>query len=200
MPGIVNPAFRCNKSCDNLEICINRYRCFEEVFPNLTGSRWIIMTWIPAGKAGWIDRSDCDGIVIDIKQVQSFSERVLEIQGFYSAEEFLESCIMGNNGKVQLLLDRVHVFNIFYKFPVILIPIVFEENQNQQLMLRKNLFRILARIRTHPYWFHNQKRGSDKPDIPARWFINRLLPIWRHIKRRRHCTLDLSVIITFGFR
>ena len=49
-----------------------------------------------------------------------------------------------------------------------LVPIVFEENENEKLMPGGDLFRLFTGIRAHSYRFHDRIRGSDKPDIPAR--------------------------------
>ena len=62
---------------------------------NLAGSYRIIMTGISTGKPGRIDRRDGDRIIVGIKQIQGFPERVAEIQGFYPGEEFLKGCKMG---------------------------------------------------------------------------------------------------------
>ena len=75
---------------------------------------------------------------------------------------------MGYDGKIQFLLDRFHVLNIFNEIPVVLVPIVFEENQNEKLILGVDLFRVFTRIWSYSYFFHNRKGCSDKPDIPAR--------------------------------
>jgi hypothetical protein len=40
----------------------------------------------------------------------------------------------------------------------------------------------------------------DKPDIPARRFLNCLLILCAHIEVRRQCTLDLSVVGTTRFK
>jgi hypothetical protein len=199
MPGIVDPAFGSDKPGDNLLIGINRNRSFQEMFSSLAGSGWVIVTWISAGKPGWIDRRYVNRIVVRIKQIQSFSECVAEVHRFYPAEEFLKRSEVRYDGKIQFLLDRFHVFNVFNEITVVLVPVVFEENQDKKLVLREDLFWIFAGIRCYSYCFHDRNRSSDKPDIPARRSLNCLLT-WRHIKVRRHCTLDLSVIgiVCFG--
>jgi len=95
VPGIVNPAFGSDEFGDHPLIGVNRNRCFQEMLSNLPGSYRIIITRISAGKPGRIDRRDGDRIIVGIKQIQSFPERVAEIQGFYPGEEFLKGCKMG---------------------------------------------------------------------------------------------------------
>ena len=168
VPGIVNPAFWSDKPGDNLLFGVNRDRSFQEMFSNLAGSGWVIVTRITAGKPGWIDCCDGNRIVVGIKQIQSFPENIPEVQGFYPAKEFLKCRKMGDEGEIQFLLDRFHVPNVFYEFPVMLVPVVFEENQDEKLILSVDLFRIFTGIRGYSYCFHNRKRCSDKPDIPAR--------------------------------
>ena len=48
-------------------------------------------------------------------------------------------------------------------------------------------------------WVHGWNGCLDKPDIPARWFLNCLLTLCAHIAVRRQCTLDLSVVSTIRF-
>jgi len=200
MPGIVNPAFRSDETGNYLLIGIHRDRSFQEMFSSLPGSGWVIVTWISTGKPGWIDCCDWDRIVIAIEKIQSFPERVAEVQGFYPAEEFLKRREMGHEGKIQFLLDRFHIFNVFNEIPVVLVSIIFEENQDEKLVLGVDLFRIFTGIRGNSDRFHDRYRGSDKPDIPTRWSLMCLLAFWPHIKGRRRCTLDLSVIGTVCFR
>jgi len=97
------------------------------------------------------DCGDGNRVVVEIKKIQSFPECVAEVQGFYSAEEFLKCREMRNNGKIQNLLDRFHVFNIFNEVPVVLVPVVFEENQDKKLILGVDLFRIFTGIRSYTY-------------------------------------------------
>ena len=75
---------------------------------------------------------------------------------------------MGHEGKIQFLLDRFHIFNVFNEIPVVLVAVVFEENQDKKLILGVDFFRIFAGIGRYSNSFHDRKRGSDKPDIPAR--------------------------------
>ena len=70
--------------------------------------------------------------------------------------------------EMQLFLDNIHYLNKAHKIPIVLVPIVFEEYQDQKLILGVDLFRIFTGIRGNPYCFHYGKRGPDKPDIPAR--------------------------------
>ena len=200
MPGIVNPAFRSDKTGNYLLIGIHRDRSFQEMFSSLPGSGWVIVTWISTGKPGWIDCCDWDRIVVAIEKIQSFPERVAEVQGFYPAEEFLKRREMGHEGKIQFLLDRFHIFNVFNEIPVVLVSIIFEENQDEKLVLGVDLFRIFTGIRSYSYCLHDRNRGSNKPDIPARWFLNCLFTTRTHIQVRRRCTLDLLVMSTVCFR
>jgi hypothetical protein len=48
----VDPAFRGNEPGDDLLFGINRNRCFEEMFSDLTGSFGDVMAAVSAGKAG----------------------------------------------------------------------------------------------------------------------------------------------------
>lgn len=164
----MNPAFGSNESGDDLLIGINRDRGFQEMLSNLAGSDRVIVAGISAGKPGWIDCCDGDWIIVGIKQVQSFPKRIAEVQGFYPAEEFLECCKMGYSWKLQFLLDCFHDSNIFNEIPVVLVSVVFEEYQDQKLILGVDLFRIFTGIGGNSYCFHDRKRCSDKPDIPAR--------------------------------
>lgn len=163
------------------------------MFSNLTGSGWVIVTRISAGKSRRINRRDCNRIVVGIEQIQCFPERIAEVQDFYPAEEFLKRREMRYDRKIQFRLDRLHVADIFNEFSIVLVPVIFEKNQDEKLILSVDLLRIFTGIRTNSYCFHDRNCGSDKPDIPARQSFNRLLPFWRHIKGRRQCTLDLSV-------
>jgi len=45
-----------------------------------------------------------------------------------------------------------------------LVPVVFEENESEKLVLGVDLFQIFAGIRGNPYCFHDRERSSDKPD------------------------------------
>ena len=157
------------------------------------------MTRISAGKPGGIDRRDGDRIIVGIKQIQSFPERVAEIKCFYPGEKFLKCRKMGYDRKIQFLLDRLHVSDIFDEIPIVLVPEVFEENKNEKLILGVDLFRIFTGIRANPYRFYDRKRNSDKPDIPARQSFICLFTFCAHIVVRRQCTLDLSVVGTICF-
>jgi hypothetical protein len=63
------------------------------------------MTRISAGEYIWIDCCDWDWIVVIIGHVQSYRERVVEVQVFYAAEEFLNCHEMGHDGKLQFPWD-----------------------------------------------------------------------------------------------
>jgi len=52
VPGIMNPAFRCNEPGDYLILGINGDRRFQEMFPDLAGSGGVIMARISAGESG----------------------------------------------------------------------------------------------------------------------------------------------------
>jgi len=168
VPGIVNPTFRSDEPGDHLSFGVDRDRSFQEMFPDFAGSGRVVMTRISAGKPGRIDCSNRDRIVVGIEQTQSFPERVPEIQGFYPAEEFLKRGEMRHNGEIQFLLDRIHVSDIFNELPVVLVPVVFEEDQGKKLGLGIDPLRIFAGVRGNSYRFHDRSRCSDKPDIPAR--------------------------------
>jgi len=47
------------------------------------------------------------------------------------AEKFLKGREMGNQRKTQFFLDRFHILNIVDEFPVMLVPIIFEEYQGK---------------------------------------------------------------------
>jgi len=196
----MDPAFGSNEPGDHLLIGINRDRGFQEMLSNLAGSDRVIVAGISAGKPGWIDCCDGYWIIVGIKQIQCFPKRVAQVQGFYPAEEFLKRRKMRYGWKVQFFLDWFHVSNIFNKIPVVLVPVVLEEYQDQKLILGVDLFRIFTGIGGNPYCFHDRKRGSDKPDIPARQSFSCLLAFWAHTLVRRQCTLDLSVVSTFCFK
>jgi hypothetical protein len=46
---------------------------------------------------------------------------------------------MGYGWKIQFLLDCFHVSNIFNEFPIVLVPVIFEENEDEKLMLGVDL-------------------------------------------------------------
>ena len=75
-----------------------------------------------------------------MEQIQSFPERVTDVKSFYPGEEFLKCREMRYDRKIQFLLDRFHVANIFNEIPVVLVPVVFEENQDEKLVLRVDFF------------------------------------------------------------
>ena len=79
MPGIMDPAFGRDESGDHPLIGIHRDRGFEEMLANLAGSGRIIMTTVPTGKSRRIDCRYGNNIVVEIKQVQCFSEYIAEI-------------------------------------------------------------------------------------------------------------------------
>jgi len=94
MPGIMDPAFGSDEPGDHPLLGIHRDRSFEEMLPNLAGSGRVIMTTVPTGKSGRIDCRYGNNIVVEVKQVQRFSEYIAEIQGFYPKEKFLKGCEM----------------------------------------------------------------------------------------------------------
>jgi hypothetical protein len=55
---------------------------------------------------------------------------------------------MGNVWETEDTLNFFHVTNIFDEFPVMLVPEIFEENKDKQLMPGVRLLRILTGI-----WF-----------------------------------------------
>jgi hypothetical protein len=85
MSGIMDPAFRGDKTGNHLQIGINRDRRFEEMFSNFPGPFRKIVAAISACKSGRIDRGYGDSVVVGVKQVQGFSEGKPEVQGFYPA-------------------------------------------------------------------------------------------------------------------
>ena len=89
------------------------------------------------------------------------------MQGFYPAEEFLECSEMGYCRENKEFLDSFHVSNIFDEFPVVLVPVILEENKDKQLMLGRGFLRVFAGIRIEMGRFYNRKSCLDKPDIPA---------------------------------
>ena len=180
MPGVVDPAFWGDESGNYLLIGINRDRSFEEMFPNFSCSLREIMAAVSARKPGWIDRGYSDNIVIGVKQIQGFSEGEPEIERPYSVEKFLNRSEMGHYWKIKYLLNSLHVTNIFNELPVVLVPVILEQNENQKLMLGVDLFWIFTGIQIEMRWFYNWNGGLDKPDIPARWCFNCLLSLWCH--------------------
>ena len=193
----MDPAFRGNKPGDHLLFGINWDGCLEEMFSDLTGSFREIVTAVPAGKTWWIDCCYGNNIIVWVKQAQRFSEGQSETERFYPAEKFLERGEMGNDWEIKGILNFFHVSNIFDKFPVVLVPEVFEKNEDKKLMLGESLLRVLAGIRLEMSRLYNGCSRLDKPDIPARWLlIAYLSPYMTTHQKRRHCTLDLSVVGT----
>jgi len=68
---------------------------------------------------------------LGIEQVHRFLERQSKIQRFYPTEKFLECCEMRDFCKIQGFLNPRHISNIFNEFPIMLVPEVLEENENE---------------------------------------------------------------------
>ena len=200
MSGIVDPAVGCNESGDHLLIGINWDRSFQELFSDFTGSFREIMAAVSARKTGWIDSGYGDIFVRRVEQVHGLFEGQPKIESFYPAEKFLECGEMGYDWEIKDLLNSIHISNVFDEFPVVLVPEIFEQNQDEQLVLGVDLLRKLTWIRLEMGWIYNRYCRLDKPDIPACWSLNCLLAFCAHIMIRRHCTLDLSVVGTIYFR
>jgi hypothetical protein len=54
---------------------------------------------------------------------------------FYPAEKFLKRREMRSDWEIQLLLDRLQVSDAFNERPVVLVPVIFEEDQDKKLVL-----------------------------------------------------------------
>jgi len=67
MSGVMDSAVRYHKSDDNLLIDIDNNRSFQEMFPDLSRSFWVIMTAISTGKPGWIDGSNRNCVIGEIE-------------------------------------------------------------------------------------------------------------------------------------
>ncbi len=195
----MDPAVRGNKSGNHLLIGINWDRSLDEMFSDFTGSGGVVMAAISAGKSRWVNCCYGNNIVVGVEQVQCFSESKPEVQGFYPAKKFMERCEMGYDWKIKDRLNFLHISKIFDKLPIMLVPVVFKENKNEKLVLGERLFRVFTGIRGYSRWLYNRNGRLDKPDIPARRFLNCLLTLCAHIVVRRRCTLDLSVVGTTSF-
>ena len=57
---------------------------------------------------------------------------------------------MGYDRKIKDHLNSLHISNIFDKLPIMLVPVIFEENKNEKLMLGERLFRVFTGIRGYP--------------------------------------------------
>ena len=55
----------------------------------------------------------------------------MKIQRFYPLEKFLKCCEMRDLPKAKFLLDSFHIPNILNKIPIMLIPIFFEEDEDE---------------------------------------------------------------------
>ena len=192
----MDPTFRDHESGDNLKISIDRDRSFQEMFSDFTGSFRKIMAAIPAGETGWIDGGYGNYIVNRIKKVHGFLECKTELNGFYATEKFLKCREMGDFCKIEQFRNSPHIPNIFDEFSIMLVPKIFEKNEDKKLILSVNLLWKFVRIRGYSGWRYYWLGGLDKPDIPACRSFSCLLAIWTHIQVRRHCTLDLSVVGT----
>jgi len=88
--------FRDHEPGDELLIGIDRYRGFEEMLSHLTGSDGVIMTRVPAGEPGGIDRRNRDRSVFSIESFQGTFEEEVEIDRPDPAEEFLKCGEVGD--------------------------------------------------------------------------------------------------------
>jgi len=75
---------------------------------------------VPARKSGRVDSRYRNIFVVGVKQVHRFSEGETKIESFLS--------------------DCFHVSDFFNEFPIVLIPVIFEENEDEKLMLDIDLF------------------------------------------------------------
>jgi hypothetical protein len=51
---------------------------------------------------------------------------------------------------MEFSLDLFHIPDTFNEITVVLVLVIFEENENEKLMLVVDLFRIFAGIRSYP--------------------------------------------------
>ena len=180
MPGIADPAFWGNKSGDNLFVRINGYRSFQEMFSEFPGSFREIMAAVSAGKSGRIDSCYGNIFIGRVEQIHSLFKGQSKIEWFYPAEKFLERSEMGYYWEIQNLLNTHHISDIFDEFPVVLVTEILEQNQDEQLMLGIDLLWKFTGIRIEMSRLYDWNGRLDKPDIPARWFLNCLLSFWLH--------------------
>lgn len=115
---------------------------------DLTGSGRIIVAGIATGKPGRIDCCYWDFVAGRIEQVHGLSEYEAKVQRFYPLEKFLKRGEMRDLTKLEYLLNLFHVPNILDDIPVMLVPVFLEKNEDEKLILRVDLFRIFAGIRS----------------------------------------------------
>jgi hypothetical protein len=87
------------------------------------------------------------GSTIGIEQFDRLSEDETKVQRFNPLEKFLESRKMGDLCKIQNPLNSFHIPDIFNELPVMLVPIVFEKDKDEKLVLGVDLLREFAGIR-----------------------------------------------------
>ena len=190
MPGIVDPAFWGHKSGDNLFVRINGYRSFQEMFSEFPGSFRKIMAAISARKSRRIYSGYGNIFIGGVEQVHGLSEGDPKIKRFYP-----ERSEMGYYWEIQNLLNTHHISDIFDEFPVVLVTEILEQNQDEQLMLGIDLLWKFTGIRIEMSWLYDWNGCLDKPDIPARWFLNCLLSFWLHNQEK-----ETSYLRSFGRR
>ena len=88
------------------------------------------MATVPAGKTGWIYGGYGNIFIRRVKQVYRFSESEPKVDCFYPTNKFLERGEMRDFGEIKNLLNSLHISDIFYEFPVVLVSVIFEENQS----------------------------------------------------------------------
>ena len=59
----------------------------------------------------------------------------------------MERCEMRYSRKIKDFPDIVHIPDIIDEFPIVLVPVIFEENKRKKLMLGVDFLRILTGIR-----------------------------------------------------
>jgi len=74
---------------------------------------------------------------------------------------------VGYYREIKDLLNLLHISNIFDEFPVVLVTEIFEENENEKLILGVCLLRKPAGIGLEGSRLYNRNSSLDKPDIPA---------------------------------
>lgn len=150
------------------------------MFSKFPGSFREIMAAVPARKSGRINSSYRNYITCRVEQVHRFSESYPKIESFYPTEKFLERRKMGYYWEIKDLLNAFHISDVFNEFPVMLVTEIFEQNQNEQLVLGVNLLWKFTGIGIEMSWLYDWYCCLDKPDIPARWFLYCLLSYWLH--------------------
>jgi len=133
------------------------------------------MAAVPTRKSRRVDSRYRNILIVGVEQVYRFSESEPKIECFYPTDKFLERCEMGYYGERKDLLNSFHISDIFNKLSIVLVPEIFEEDQDKELILSIGLLRVFAGI-----WFKMSRLyyrcGSlDKPDIPACRSLNCLL-------------------------